>query len=71
MADIISQLVWDGDLEALRELLLKVKQKDESVDYISNLDEWDCRGNTPLHLAVMLGRLDIIQLFLSKSAHFI
>ena len=58
MASILSMLIWQDNLPALKDILQKKQQNHPDVDYIQSLDEWDHRGHPPLHLALMLGRID-------------
>lgn len=65
---ILSELVWQNDIEALNDILNKLDRNDPEVDYIKSLDEWDHRGNTPLHLALMLGRSEAARLLMKAGS---
>lgn len=76
-ADIIARLVFQNNVDALRDLLKRWKQDDTSENFISSVDEWDLRGkirrfqrlitgNPPLHLALMLGYKEVVNVLLGK-----
>uniref|UniRef100_A0A1X7UMP9 Uncharacterized protein n=1 Tax=Amphimedon queenslandica TaxID=400682 RepID=A0A1X7UMP9_AMPQE len=55
----LHEAVFKGDAETVKTLL----EEDKSVVNVP-----DCHGNTPLHLAVMLGNEAIIKLLVSYNA---
>jgi hypothetical protein len=68
MSTVLSQLIWENDLSAITDLLEKRRRQDPSADFISSIDDWDLRGNPPLHLALMLGRKEAARILLEFGA---
>lgn len=69
-SDIVNSLIFNNDLENFSQLLESIKRGDPSVDYIRSMNEWDCRGQPPLHLALKLGRVPIVEQLLSLSGQY-
>ncbi|KAI3632768.1 hypothetical protein MIR68_008843 [Amoeboaphelidium protococcarum] len=65
--DQISKAVWQNDLKKLNDLL----QQDNLEFYDQSridLNDWDSRGNSPLHLALMLGRIQAAQILIQNGS---
>ncbi|KAI3648209.1 hypothetical protein MP228_006063 [Amoeboaphelidium protococcarum] len=65
--DQISKAVWQNDLKRLNDLM----QQDNLSFYAQSridLNDWDSRGNSPLHLALMLGRIQAALILIQNGS---